>query len=84
MQPPAAAQPPLPPTPQPPMQQMFEVVAMFQHVATEPSDLSINVGDKLFVLDCTEQHWWKARNALGQVGFVPRNYVRRMGIEAEP
>eukprot|EP00052_Salpingoeca_macrocollata_P001091 m.23829 g.23829 ORF g.23829 m.23829 type:complete len:677 (-) comp11095_c0_seq1:50-2080(-) len=78
--------PPTPPAPRTaePSNPGFEVIAMFAHVATEPTDLSINVGDKLTIMDCTEQHWWKARNAQGQTGFVPRNYVRRLGIESEP
>eukprot|EP00053_Salpingoeca_punica_P013248 m.119480 g.119480 ORF g.119480 m.119480 type:complete len:715 (-) comp16151_c1_seq2:376-2520(-) len=63
---------------------LFDVVAMFPHTATEPRDLSINVGDKLSILECSEQHWWLARNALGLEGYVPRNYVSRVSIESEP
>jgi tyrosine-protein kinase Tec len=41
-------------------------------------------GEKLIVLDKTEEHWWKARNADGKEGYVPSNYLRKAGMEAEP
>ena len=34
------------------------------------------------VLDAvTDQHWWRARNASGQIGMIPESYVRRDGVE---
>ena len=39
-------------------------------------------GEKLEVLDAvTDQHWWRARNSLGQVGMIPESYVRKDGVE---
>ena len=36
----------------------------------------------LEVLDAvTDQHWWRASNARGQVGMIPESYVRRDGVE---
>ena len=29
----------------------------------------------------TDQHWWRARNAHGQVGMIPESYVRKDGVE---
>eukprot|EP00050_Salpingoeca_kvevrii_P006923 m.292666 g.292666 ORF g.292666 m.292666 type:complete len:708 (+) comp12656_c0_seq1:283-2406(+) len=82
-----------PSSPEPPMVQPgsmpqpgagFEVVAMYEYKSAEPLDLSLSEGEKLFILDCTEEHWWKAQNMAGKIGFVPRNYIRRSGLEAEP
>lgn len=41
-------------------------------------------GQRLTVLDNRRDHWWLAENAEGESGFIPSNYVRRIGIECEP
>ncbi len=43
----------------------------------------MQANEKLTILDDKEDHWWKARNATGQEGYVPSNYVRKLGIESE-
>jgi hypothetical protein len=35
----------------------------------------------LEVLEKPEEDWWVARNAMGNVGFVPVNYLRRTNDE---
>lgn len=62
---------------------LFTVTATHAFVNPEPTDLSFNEGDKLHVLEMTEDYWWKARDALGKVGMIPSNYIRRDGIESE-
>eukprot|EP00049_Salpingoeca_infusionum_P023142 m.10570 g.10570 ORF g.10570 m.10570 type:complete len:654 (+) comp5587_c0_seq1:251-2212(+) len=82
---------PLPPLPgaapaepvAPPKPSLFVVVVTFEYKALEPHDLSIVPGEKLDVLDDSEDHWWKARNAQGKEGMIPCNYVRREGLESE-
>jgi hypothetical protein len=62
----------------------FEVVVMYAYTALETHDISVVPGDRLTILETPEEHWWRARTAQGKVGFIPSNYVRRLGIEAEP
>lgn len=40
-------------------------------------------GQRLTVLDHSKDHWWEARNAQGETGYIPSNYVRQVGIESE-
>eukprot|EP00045_Choanoeca_perplexa_P017029 m.238854 g.238854 ORF g.238854 m.238854 type:complete len:876 (-) comp17431_c0_seq2:1743-4370(-) len=80
---------PLPPVPEPEPEpaagaDAFEVVAQFPYQQMEPTDLPMVKGEKLTILDASEEHWWKARNASGKEGFVPANYVRKLGMESEP
>ena len=28
--------------------------------------------------DDSQDHWWEVRNKLGEVGFIPSNYVKEM------
>lgn len=62
----------------------FEVFAVHAYNASEAHDLSISQGESLFILDCKEEHWWQAQNKQGKVGYIPSNYVRKMGLESEP
>jgi len=61
----------------------FTVVAVWDLTAQQAStDLNLTRGEKLEVLDSvTDQHWWRARNAHGQVGMIPESYVRKDGVE---
>ncbi|VDO30032.1 unnamed protein product [Haemonchus placei] len=56
-------------------QTMF--VAMADLTASEPSDLSIAEGELLRIVQTRPDGWWTARNAKGEVGLVPKTYLRQ-------
>ena len=57
--------------------------AVYDYVASQPEDLSMTKGEVLLILE-EQPNWWKAKNKLGQIGFVPSNYLGGLGWEAEP
>ncbi|XP_042301261.1 tyrosine-protein kinase FRK isoform X2 [Sceloporus undulatus] len=84
---------PLPP-PLPLADQICTFVALFDYQARTEEDLSFRAGDKLEVLDRSQESWWFARLHVengffrpGQKreGYIPANYVAPdQSIEAEP
>ncbi|KAK5979119.1 hypothetical protein GCK32_011845 [Trichostrongylus colubriformis] len=56
-------------------QTMF--VAMADLAASEASDLSIVEGELLRIIQTRPDGWWTARNAKGDVGLVPKTYLRQ-------
>ncbi|XP_062514060.1 tyrosine-protein kinase Tec-like [Corticium candelabrum] len=75
--------PPLPVPPTPDTTQGFEVMAIYDYRPTESGDLPLNKGQRVLIIDESRDHWWNARNEYGQEGFVPSNYVRKVGLESE-
>ncbi|CAL8099263.1 unnamed protein product [Calicophoron daubneyi] len=51
------------------------LVAKYDFYATESSELTITEGETLILIDASFQ-WWKVKNAAGQIGYVPSNYVK--------
>lgn len=78
----------------PPPVQNCKFVALFDYQARTEDDLSFQAGDKLEVVDASQEGWWFAKllvdNGLirpGQKlqGYIPANYVAPdQSIEAEP
>lgn len=78
----------------PPPVQNGKFVALFDYHARTEDDLSFRAGDKLEVVDASQEGWWFAKllvdNGLirpGQTrqGYIPANYVAPdQSIEAEP
>lgn len=56
------------------------VVALYSFTSTNDQELSFEKGDRLEILDRppTDPEWYKARNAHGQIGLVPRNYLQEL------
>ena len=54
------------------------VVAVYPFTAIEDGDLTLAKGEEYIVLDDSQDHWWEVRNKLGEVGFIPSNYVKEM------
>ncbi|XP_037087376.1 tyrosine-protein kinase Btk29A-like [Pollicipes pollicipes] len=52
------------------------VVALYSYHAIEDGDLSLTKGSEYEVVEDSREHWWQARNAAGQVGYIPSNYVQ--------
>ncbi|KAK0406412.1 hypothetical protein QR680_018560 [Steinernema hermaphroditum] len=60
------------------------VITLYAFEAQNNMELSFKKGERLEVVDhpAHDPEWWKARNSLGDVGLVPRNYIQV--IEWEP
>uniref|UniRef100_A0A1B6E2I1 Cytoplasmic protein NCK1 n=1 Tax=Clastoptera arizonana TaxID=38151 RepID=A0A1B6E2I1_9HEMI len=56
------------------------VVALYSFTSTNDQELSFEKGDRLEILDRppSDPEWYKARNAHGQIGLVPRNYLQEL------
>ncbi|XP_049823008.1 cytoplasmic protein NCK1 [Aethina tumida] len=56
------------------------VVALYSFTSSNDQELSFEKGDRLEILDRppTDPEWYKARNAQGQIGLVPRNYLQEL------
>nr|CAI5847909.1 unnamed protein product [Callosobruchus analis] len=55
-------------------------VALYSFSSSNEQELSFEKGDRLEILDrpTSDPEWYKARNAQGQVGLVPRNYLQEL------
>eukprot|EP00112_Aurelia_sp_Birch-Aquarium-sp1_P010038 Seg2164.2 transcript_id=Seg2164.2/GoldUCD/mRNA.D3Y31 product="Tyrosine-protein kinase Tec" protein_id=Seg2164.2/GoldUCD/D3Y31 len=59
-------------------------IAVFDFKAMQAGDLSLVKDQEYTVFDKTQPHWWKARDAMGNEGFIPSNYVRQeIGLEGQ-
>uniref|UniRef100_A0A6M2DTK0 Putative adaptor protein nck/dock n=1 Tax=Xenopsylla cheopis TaxID=163159 RepID=A0A6M2DTK0_XENCH len=56
------------------------VVALYSFSSNNDQELSFEKGDRLEILDRppADPEWFKARNGMGQVGLVPRNYLQEL------
>ncbi|KAK7869144.1 hypothetical protein R5R35_006606 [Gryllus longicercus] len=56
------------------------VVALYSFTSNNDQELSFEKGDRLEILDRppSDPEWYKARNAQGQIGLVPRNYLQEL------
>ncbi|KAI4464188.1 sh2-sh3 adaptor protein-related [Holotrichia oblita] len=56
------------------------MVALYSFTSTNDQELSFEKGDRLEILDRppSDPEWYKARNAQGQIGLVPRNYLQEL------
>ncbi|WKX96728.1 hypothetical protein Q1695_012848 [Nippostrongylus brasiliensis] len=58
-------------------------VALASLRAAEPSDLNIVEGELLNVIQTRPDGWWTARNSKGEVGLVPKTYLRQATADDE-
>eukprot|EP00117_Sycon_ciliatum_P039810 scpid36624/ scgid29356/ Tyrosine-protein kinase BTK; Bruton tyrosine kinase len=65
------------------MGRTFDVIAIYDFTSPQPGDLGMAKGQRLTVFDDSREHWWHAENSQGETGFIPSNYVRRIGVESE-
>jgi len=63
-----------PPKPQPKPRNVKIMRAVYDYTAEEEDELSFISGDILYILDMSDQDWWKAR-CKGKEGLVPSNMV---------
>jgi hypothetical protein len=52
------------------------VTALFDFAAHEEGEVSFSRGDRVTVLDTTNENWWEG-NVNGKVGLFPANYVSK-------
>ncbi|KAK9870201.1 hypothetical protein WA026_006284 [Henosepilachna vigintioctopunctata] len=52
------------------------VVALFKYEARESGDLSLEKNQEYEVIDDSQENWWKVKDAKGNTGFIPSNYVK--------
>ncbi|KAI6181489.1 SH2 domain protein [Aphelenchoides besseyi] len=64
-----------------PRKAIAQIVGRVQFKGERTTDLPFNSGEVLDVLEKPEKMWWVARNALGDVGLVPRTHVRKVTNE---
>ncbi|KAK1175305.1 tyrosine-protein kinase TXK-like isoform X2 [Acipenser oxyrinchus oxyrinchus] len=74
------------PPPPPPEEEedQLRVIAMYDFLAKEPTDLTLQRGQEYIILRKQDQHWWTARDVkYGHEGYIPSNYVtEKNNIEA--
>ncbi|KAM9836648.1 tyrosine-protein kinase Tec [Aulostomus maculatus] len=51
------------------------VVALYNFPGTEPHDLSLVKGGEYVILEKSDVNWYRVRNAYGEEGYIPSNYV---------
>ncbi|KAK6110315.1 Variant SH3 domain family protein [Brugia pahangi] len=51
------------------------MIALYSFEGQEPADLSFEKNEILDIIEKPQEDWWEARNALGNVGLVPGNYL---------
>ncbi|XP_015925212.1 SH2/SH3 adapter protein dreadlocks [Parasteatoda tepidariorum] len=54
------------------------VVALYPFVSQSDEELSFQKGEQLEVVErpLNDPDWWRARNGIGQIGLVPKNYLQ--------
>jgi hypothetical protein len=57
--------------------------ALYDYDATEANELSMREGDLLVLLEKDESGWWRGRNADGNEGVFPSNFVEVIGGDGE-
>ncbi|WFD43891.1 hypothetical protein MPSI1_002556 [Malassezia psittaci] len=56
-----------------------EAVALYTFPGTEPGDLPVQEGEKLYLLEAISDDWWRAQSLDGsQTGIVPSSYVQKL------
>ena len=56
---------------------------MYDYAALEQGDLPLVKGSKVVVFDDSRRYWWRARDERGREGYIPSNYVKKVGQTME-
>ncbi|KAJ8297441.1 LOW QUALITY PROTEIN: hypothetical protein KUTeg_023972 [Tegillarca granosa] len=52
-------------------------VAVFSFTPAQDGDLELIQGEEYEILDDSREHWWLAKNNIGEQGYIPSNYVKK-------
>lgn len=66
-------------------EQCIEMVStLYPFTSTNCEELSFDKDERLEILEkpALDPEWWKARNARGEVGLIPRNYVQTLSTDS--
>ncbi|CAH8561597.1 unnamed protein product [Schistosoma turkestanicum] len=55
--------------------QLDRVIARFDFITKDPSELSLHRGDVIEVINRDDENWWRGRASDGRCGLFPSNYV---------
>jgi len=60
------------------------VATLYPFTSTNHEELSFDKDERLEILEkpIVDPEWWRARNARGEVGLVPRNYVQTLSTDS--
>ncbi|XP_054946721.1 SH3 and cysteine-rich domain-containing protein 2 isoform X1 [Physeter macrocephalus] len=56
---------------------MYSYVALYKFLPQENNDLALQPGDRITLVDDSDEDWWKGRIG-DRVGFFPANFVQRV------
>ncbi|XP_043910996.1 SH3 and cysteine-rich domain-containing protein 2 [Protopterus annectens] len=56
---------------------MHSYVALYKFLPQETNDLELHPGDRIIVIDDSNEDWWKGKKG-DKVGFFPANFVQRV------
>ncbi len=55
--------------------------ALYDFDATETGELSMKKGDRLTIVNRTDQNWWTGKHTkTGKIGLIPKPYVKVLEI----
>ncbi|XP_048384571.1 SH3 and cysteine-rich domain-containing protein isoform X3 [Stegostoma tigrinum] len=57
--------------------QHFNYVALYRFIPQENDDLEMHAGDRVFLLDDSNEEWWKGKIA-DRVGYFPATFVQKV------
>lgn len=50
--------------------------ALYKFSSSDHGALSFKENDKFTVLEARDEHWWLVQNGFGNIGYIPKNYVK--------
>ncbi|KAF8515381.1 SH3 domain-containing protein [Hysterangium stoloniferum] len=75
---------PPPPPPPPTYSSQPQARAIWAYETQDAGDLSFAAGETIDIVEETNADWWKGRNARGETGLFPSNYVEKIAATNAP
>jgi len=67
--------PPAPPVHAPAEDEGVVAIALYDYDKAEENELSFKEGDRIIEIEAASEDWWQGKDAHGNVGLFPANYV---------
>ena len=58
-------------------------MALYEFQPNDNIDLPLAKGQRVTIINSSKPNWWRACNECGEEGYVPSNYVKKVGLETE-